>query len=280
MIIRSEQWREIPVLHIVEQSKEAERIPVVLFFHGFTSAKEHNLHYAYNLAKQGIRVILPEAKLHGDRSESLDEFQLALNFWEIVLNSIKEADMLYEELHRKGLADDSTPIGMAGTSMGGITTFGCLASYDWIDAASVMMGSPAFTRLAKGQIAYAERGGRKIPVSAEEREKLFTALDQVDLSKNARRLHQRPLFMWHGEQDTMVPFEITKDFYEEIQQDYEDHPERLKWMPDENAGHTVSRKGMLASVDWLAQHLLARQYVGKIESSHIREEHSDERRRN
>jgi len=258
MIIRSEKWQEIPVLHIVEESKETEHIPVVLFFHGFTSAKEHNLHYAYNLAKQGVRVILPEAKLHGERSESLNEFQLALNFWDIVLTSIKEADVIHDELFRKELVDEETRIGMGGTSMGGITTFGCLSSYDWIDAASVMMGSPAITRLAKGQISHAERDGRELPVSQKEREQLFAALDQIDLSQNPRRLHQRPLFMWHGEQDTMVPFELTKEFHEEIQENYENHPELLKWMPDEHAGHSVSRSGMLAAVNWLAEHLHAR----------------------
>lgn len=258
MIIHSEKWQGIPVLHIVEESKETERIPVVLFFHGFTSAKEHNLHYAYNLAKQGVRVILPEAKLHGERAESLDEFQLALSFWEIVLTSIKEADILHDELFRKDLIDEDTLVGMGGTSMGGIVTFGCLASYDWVDAASVMMGSPAFTRLAKGQISYAERGNKELPVTEQQRQQLFTALDQVDLSQNPGRLHQRPLFIWHGEQDSMVPFEFTKEFYEEIKEDYENHPELLKWMPDENAGHAVSRPGMLASVEWLAQHLRAR----------------------
>ncbi|WP_342537082.1 prolyl oligopeptidase family serine peptidase [Sporosarcina sp. FSL K6-3508] len=258
MIIRSEQWQHIPVLHIVEQSKDQEHIPTVIFFHGFMSAKEHNLHYAYNLAKQGIRVILPDAKLHGARSESTDEFQLQMRFWEIVLTSIKEADVIRQELKARDLVEDSTSIGVGGTSMGGITTFGCLASYDWIDAASVMMGSPAFTRLAKGQIAYAERAGKELPVTPAEREQLFAALEQVDLSKNPNRLNRRPIFMWHGEQDTLVPFELTNEFYSEIQQDYKDHPERLGWMPEEESGHAVSRPGMLASVDWLAQHLIAR----------------------
>lgn len=258
MIIRTEKWQGIPLLHVVDETKETEHLPVVLFFHGFTSAKEHNLHYAYNLAKQGIRVILPEAKLHGERSQSLDEFRLAINFWDIVLTSIKEADILHDELYNKDLIDDDTLIGMNGTSMGGITTFGCLANYDWVDAASVMMGSPAFTRLAKGQISHAESGGRELPVSEEQRQQLFAALDQVDLSQNPGRLHERPLFIWHGEQDTMVPFAFTKEFYENIREDYERHPELLKFMPDENAGHAVSRPGMLASVDWLAQHLHAR----------------------
>ncbi|WP_233204508.1 prolyl oligopeptidase family serine peptidase [Sporosarcina sp. P17b] len=181
-----------------------------------------------------------------------------MNFWDIVLTSIKEADVIHDELFRKELVDEETRIGMGGTSMGGITTFGCLSSYDWIDAASVMMGSPAITRLAKGQISHAERDGRELPVSQKEREQLFAALDQIDLSQNPRRLHQRPLFMWHGEQDTMVPFELTKEFHEEIQENYENHPELLKWMPDEHAGHSVSRSGMLAAVNWLAEHLHAR----------------------
>lgn len=258
MIIRSEQWQQIPVLHVVAQSKETEQIPVVLFFHGFTSAKEHNLHYAYNLAKQGIRVILPEARLHGERSEALDDFHMQLSFWEIVLTSIKEADVLHQELERRKLISAETAVGIAGTSMGGITTFGCLARYDWVDAASVMMGSPAFVRLAKGQIAHAERGGRTLPVSEEERERLFQALAQVDLSQQPAKLDRRPLFMWHGEQDTVVPFAFTQQFYEEALKDYPEHEGRLKWMPDEEAGHAVTRPGMLAAVDWLAQHLNAR----------------------
>ncbi|AXH98502.1 esterase [Sporosarcina sp. PTS2304] len=258
MIIRTEQWQHIPLLHVVEESKEHEHIPVVFFYHGFTSAKEHNLHYAYNLAKQGIRVILPEAMLHGDRAESLDDFHLALRFWEIVLASIQEASVLYEQLRERNLADDHTKIGMGGTSMGGITTFGCLASYDWIDAASVMMGSPAFVRVATGQIAYAERGGRELPILQAERDQLFAALDRVDLSKNPAKLHQRPLFMWHGEQDTVVPFEFTEEFHTMIQPQYKECPEHLYWMPDEEAGHAVSRPGMLGAVDWLAQHLNAR----------------------
>lgn len=258
MIIRTEQWQGIPVLHIVERAKEREFIPVVLFFHGFTSAKEHNLHYAYHLAKQGIRVILPDANLHGERSASLSDFQLTLRFWEIVLTSIEEAGVLYAELKGRNLMDEQTKIGMGGTSMGGITTFGCLATYDWIDAASVMMGSPAFVRLAIGQIAHAERGGRELPVTQAERQRLFDALERLDLSKQPSKLKQRPLFMWHGEQDTVVPFEFTKLFYEELQTHYEEYPEHLRWMPNEEAGHAVSRDGMLASVDWLAEYLIAR----------------------
>ena len=90
VIVKEEQWSNIPLLHIVEEQYANMEVPVVIFLHGFTSAKEHNLHYAYNLAKKGIRVLLPDAHLHGVRDENLDEVQLGLRFWEIVLTSIEE----------------------------------------------------------------------------------------------------------------------------------------------------------------------------------------------
>ena len=64
-------------------------------------------------------------------------------------------------------------IGVGGTSMGGITTLGCLKIYDWIDTAAVMMGAPGFVELAKAQIRQFERDGFKLPVTEEEREQLF-----------------------------------------------------------------------------------------------------------
>lgn len=254
MIISTERWAGIPLLHIVRKEEQHTPIPTVIFLHGFTSAKEHNLHYAYNLAQQGIRVILPDALLHGERAENLEDYELRLRFWEIVLNSIREVDLLRYELRKREL-DQGQPIGIGGTSMGGITSFGCLASYEWISAASIMMGSPAFTKLAAGQISYAERGGVKLPITDEEREELFQMLERVDLSKAPEKLNERPLFLWHGEQDSVVPFELTEKFTEDIRPAYAKVPERLKWVPDEEAGHAVTRQGMLQSVHWLAEHL-------------------------
>ena len=53
LIVTEELWGNIPLLHIVEEEFEDKQVPVVIFLHGFMSAKEHNLHYAYNMAKKG-----------------------------------------------------------------------------------------------------------------------------------------------------------------------------------------------------------------------------------
>lgn len=253
MMLMEETWGNIPLLHIVEKDAfDDQKVPVVIFLHGFTSAKEHNLHYAYNMAKKGLRVLLPDAKFHGARSEQLTEEQLYPHFWDIVLQSIEEVQYLRDELLNR---DMKGKVGLGGTSMGGITTLGCLTVYQWIDTASVMMGAPSFVELAKGQIRQFERKGLELPMSEQDRNKMLDRLRMFDLTKNPSTLNERPLFFWHGKHDTIVPYEPTYQFYESIQKDYLHRPEYLTFTSDENAGHAVSRKGMLQATEWLARHL-------------------------
>src|SRR5699024_301767 len=61
----------IPVLMVVDKSKTDRALPVVTYFHGFTSAKEHNLPFAYLMAHEGYRVVMPDSLFHGDREENI-----------------------------------------------------------------------------------------------------------------------------------------------------------------------------------------------------------------
>lgn len=254
MIVREEQWRHIPVLHIVKEAYKDEKLPVVVFFHGFKSAKEHNLHYAYNLAQKGIRVILPDAHLHGKRTENLDEIELSIRFWEIVLTNIEELQFIYEELQSRHLLE-GTKLGVGGTSMGGITTFGALKMYDWIDVASIMMGAPNFVELATNQLLELEEQGFEVPVSETERAQLFEQLSYFDITKHPETLNRRPVFMWHGKKDIVVPFQPTYAFYEAQQSQYAQATENFHFMVDKRGGHEVNRTAMLSAVNWFASHL-------------------------
>lgn len=254
MIIKEEQWGIIPILHIVEDEFKNQDVPVVIFHHGFTSAKEHNLHYAYNLAKQGVRVLLPDAHLHGARDESLDEVQIALRFWEIVMTSIEELAYIRQELNSRGLVK-TAKIGVGGTSMGGIVSLGSLTIYEWVDATIVMMGAPGFVELAKAQIENFEQAGYKLPVTDVEKEQLFEGLATLDLTKQSASLKQRPVYFWHGKNDPTVPYKPTYKFYESVKPDYADVPDRLVFVTDKQAAHAVTREGMLEAVNWLASNL-------------------------
>lgn len=255
MIVENERWGNIPLLHVYKEENGNQPVPIVIFLHGFTSAKEHNLHYAYQLAEKGLRVVLPDAHLHGERDESLDEVQLALRFWETVLTSIEEVNVLHNELKRRGLMGEDTKIGLAGTSMGGIETLGCLNVYPWIDSAAVMMGSPNYVYLAESQMAQFEAGGFKLPITDLERKQMLETLSNFDITLNPESLNGRPVFFWHGVQDTTVPYESTFNFFNLMKERYAHDPERFQFMTDKKAGHAVSRKGMLTSMEFLAHYL-------------------------
>lgn len=255
MIVEKEMWNEIPLLHVYKEEYKNEQTPVVIFLHGFTSAKEHNLHYAYQLAEKGLRILLPDAHLHGERHTSLDEVQLSLRFWEVVLTSIEDVKYIREELVNRHLISNETKIALAGTSMGGIETLGCLKVYPWIDVAAVLMGSPSYVQLAKAQMAQYESRGFKLPVTKEERKHLLDTLNYFDLSKDPTALNSRPVFFWHGEQDTVVPYEPTYNFYDAVKKSYAKHPERFQFQSDKMAGHAVTRQGLLNATDFIADYL-------------------------
>jgi uncharacterized protein len=251
--IKQEKWKGIPILHAAPEETFHEKLPTIIFFHGFTSAKEHNLHYAYQLAQKGIRVLLPDAMLHGEREEALDEVQLSLRFWEIVLTSIEEMTYIIDEAEGRQLIQGE--IGIAGTSMGGITALGAMVANPQIQTAAIMMGSANYVQLAEAQMHQFESRGFKLPLTAEERERMLSTLSRFDGSKNREAFHKRPLFFWHGEQDQVVPFEPTFKLYQALKEDYADVPERLRFMKERETGHAVSRKGMLAAVEWLNLHM-------------------------
>jgi dienelactone hydrolase len=251
MIVTTEAWGNIPLLHIYKEDTKKDA-SIVIFLHGFESGKEHNLHYAYQLVQQGCRVILPDAHLHGERDEKLDDVEISLRFWEIVLTSIEEVGHIKHELEKRGYFNGQK-IGIGGTSMGGITTLGCLTAYPWIDAAAIMMGTPGYVELAKAQIASVEQKGFKVPLNAEEKKNMFDTLSNFDASIHSDNLIGTPLFFWHGEKDPVVPYEPTAQFIATLRKQYD--KQNIVLMNEKSAGHAVSRKGMLTSMQWLANSL-------------------------
>ncbi|MBM7579768.1 esterase [Jeotgalibacillus terrae] len=241
----------IPCLHIVSQ--QSDQSSVIFFFHGFMSAKEHNLHYAYLLAEKGFDVVLPDAAYHGERSDGSDETVMSTRFWQIVVRSIEEFGAMKEALSDEGYAEH-TLIGAAGTSMGGITTLGALKRYEWIHTAASLMGSPAYVAFAKAQIQHFEKNGFKLPMSEEEVNDQLKVLEAYDLSLHPEKLNNRPLMFWHGKADTVVPYEPTYAFFKAIHQLY-DKKDHLRFISEETEGHKVTRKGLLETVKWFDHHM-------------------------
>jgi uncharacterized protein len=254
ILVEKKRIQDIPVLHIAKQSQFSDRMPLIVFLHGFTSTKERNMHYAYLYAEKGFRVIMPEAKYHGTRSDGLSETELGFRFWEIVITSIEELSSIRTELVDEGLVDPSR-IGVAGTSMGGITTLGAMAKYDWIKAGVSLMGNPSFEQFALWQLNEMEKRNVNINLSKEEISELLNQLKQYDLSQQPEKLNKRPLLFWHGRMDPVVPYESAYHFYEQTRKNYVGTKGMLEFITDEHAGHNVSNAGVEASAEWFAKHI-------------------------
>ncbi|MFB4162790.1 prolyl oligopeptidase family serine peptidase [Alteribacillus sp. JSM 102045] len=250
--IREEAFADIPALHIFKEEHEQKPLPTFLFWHGFSSGKEHNLHVAYRLAKKGIRVILPEAVHHGERDQGLTEKQRMLEFWSIVLQSLKETGSIKKDLDEKKLIKDNR-LFMGGTSMGGILTCGALTVYPWIKGAVVLMGNPSWEVFARKQMTMLEQQG-SLPLSEEDAEKQVQKLIDYDLSQKEQALGERPLFFWHGRDDEVVPYHESYSFYEKMKEKRKEDSS-LVYHLDPSAGHKVSRNGMIAMADWVEDYI-------------------------
>ena len=249
MIVQKEQWEGIPLLHVYKEEMKKDA-PIVVFLHGFMSAKEHNLHYAYNLVEKGVRVILPDAFMHGERSENLPESQMNLIFWRIVIKFVEEVATIRKVLRERGF---NGKIGVMGTSMGGITTAGCLKKYDWIEAAGVLMGTVSYTEMAQFQLKQMEEQGTNVSMTEQQKQAIMDALKEYDVKKSPAIFERVPVIFWHGQKDPVVPFQMTYPFYELLVR--EGKANNVQYIMDEKAGHAVSRDGVLAVTAWIAQHL-------------------------
>jgi hypothetical protein len=250
--IFEQQLNGVPVLHVVEAAKEKDALPTVIYFHGFTSAKEHNLPLAYLLAEKGFRVILPDSQYHGAREVDISSEKKQVSFWNIVMNNVEELEGIKKELDEKKLIMEDR-VGIAGTSMGGITTSAALTRYPWVKAAAILMGSPKITTYAKTLVDSIRKTGN-LPVTDEMIEELYEQLEQYDLSLHPGKLDNRPLFFWHGENDPVVPFDHSYTFYEEVSKLYKSK-ENLHFTKEANQGHKVSRDAILKTMHWFEKHL-------------------------
>ncbi|KUP09062.1 esterase [Bacillus coahuilensis m2-6] len=248
--IERNKWGQVPFLEVVDFSLRNEAAPFVIFIHGFTSAKEHNLPYAYYLAEKGYRVLLPDTLYHGERQIGLSEIQLGFRFWEIVIQTIKELEILKKSIMNEKRTER---IGIAGTSMGGIVTLGALTQYSWIKAAVSLMGSPAPVEFAEKQVEWVKEND-SLPLDDKDVSDLLSTLRTFDLSLQPELLNNRPLMLWHGKKDQVVPFQPTYNFYATIYPTY-DQKEHIYFMVDEEGEHKVPRPAILKTVEWFCRHI-------------------------
>ncbi|MGY4689497.1 alpha/beta fold hydrolase [Salibacterium sp. K-3] len=241
----------VPCLHLYDSRQLNKPLPVLLYWHGFSSAKDHCLHIAYHMAGKGIRVILPDALYHGVREKGLTEKDLLLAFWSIVLQGLQETQDIYENLKEKELLKDGR-IFLGGTSMGGIITCGALAAFPWLQGGAVVMGTPAWAAYARRQAALLKEQNM-IEWSDQKIEQEISRLHAYDVSRQPELLGDRPIFFWHGKEDAVISWRDSYALYETLKHGNNQCTPAFEL--DERAGHKLSRSGMLTLTKWTAHHI-------------------------
>lgn len=243
----------IPFLTIVKTDKKDAALPTVIYYHGFNGEKESNLTLAYKMVERGLRVILPESIYHGERRQNASAEEIDMAFWQIVLQNVAELEKIKAYLDAEGLILDGQ-IGIGGTSMGGITTYAALRKYDWIKTAVVLMGTPYMIKYANLIIDRFEKN-HQTTLDKKTVDETLAALESFDITKDLASLNNRPLFLWHGAKDAIIPVQQSRDFYQAVENLY-DNPEDIYYLEEKDRIHNISKRSMDESAAWFEKHLV------------------------
>lgn len=234
----------IPLLEVVQDNLKNEKLPLIIYYHGWQSQKELTLTQGRYLAREGFRVILPDAFNHGKRKNPMTDIP-SLTFWQSIHTNLFEFGYIVHTLQKLGLADDR--VGVGGVSMGGMTTAALLTHHPEIKAAACVMGTPKLVAYRERIFKHASQMDRFFPADYDH---LLKWIPEYDLSLNIDKLAGRPLLIWHGTQDMVVPYTHVMEFMEENKQ--------LKniLFIDEDEKHLVRPQTMEKITDFFAEQML------------------------
>ncbi|CNI04141.1 esterase [Yersinia aldovae] len=238
----------IEVIHAAPAGQRQQPLPTIFFYHGYTSSKEVYSYFAYAFAQAGFRTIAPDADRHGARFDG-NETERRSHFWEILKSNIDELPALKQHYQQAGLIDGER-IGVAGASMGGMTTLGALARYSWVRAAADFMGSGYFTSLAHSLFPPLEAG---VSISATEFARRLAPLADYDLTHQLGAVAGRPLLVWHGEADDVVPAVESARLVAALRASGRDND--LTYITEAGIGHKITPSALKAGVTFFTKHL-------------------------
>ncbi|HGK4673701.1 TPA: esterase [Kluyvera georgiana] len=181
------------ILHAYPKGCAEKALPTILFYHGFTSSNVVYSYFAVALAQAGFRVVMPNAAEHGERFNG-DSAGRLQRFWQILLQNFNEFSPLRDGLLTSGLVSEGR-LAVAGASMGGMTALGLMAQHPELKCVASLMGSGYFTSLAT----------TLFPAPEAQQARLQPLLAKWEVGHQLAALADRPLLLWHGEEDDVVP---------------------------------------------------------------------------
>lgn len=246
--LETRQLGDHDILHAFPAGKGGQPLPVVVFYHGFTSSRLVYSYFAVALAQAGFRVVMPDAPDHGGRFDGDEQARLS-RFWQILHGSMAEFAALRDALYQSGLVADNR-LAVAGASMGGMTALGIMTRHPEVKCVASLMGSGYFTSLARTLFP-------PLVVKTTEQQRQFDAimapLGDWEVAPALARVADRPLLLWHGEADDVVPAAETFRLQQALQREGLD--KRLTCLWEAGVRHRITPTALDATVGFFRQHL-------------------------
>lgn len=246
--LTTERFAGIECLHAAPAGQRQQRLPTIVFYHGFTSSKDVYAYFAVALAQAGFRTLMPDADMHGARYNG-DADTRFHHFWDILKQNIDEFPLLEKALRTDDLIAGER-LAVAGASMGGMTALGLMARYPHIHSAACMMGSGYFMQLSHTLFP-------PVTVTSEAQQAQFTKrmapLVDYDPSARLKNLANRPLLLWHGDADEVVPFAETQRLERALREQGLDA--HLISLTEQHIGHKITPSGLTALVSFFKRRL-------------------------
>ena len=236
------QFGDLESVHAVPAGKLSQPLPVVIFYHGFTSSKLVYSYFAVALAQAGFRVVMPDAPDHGARFTGDEQARLG-QFWPILHGNLTEFAALRDGLYQAGLVADER-LAVAGASMGGMTALGIMARHPEVKCVASLMGSGYFTSLAPTLFP---------PQPSASFAEMVSPLADWEITTRLPRLADRPLLLWHGEEDDVVPAAETFRLQQALR--HEGLDKNLTCLWEAGVKHRITPTALDATVAFFRQHL-------------------------
>src|SRR5690554_148979 len=223
---------------------QMDSYPTVVFYHGWSSRKEHQEFRGSVIASLGYQVIIPDAIHHGDRGDL--DYAASENsgfFWRVVLTNLDEWSKIRAYAVEK-LQADPDRIAVSGHSMGGFTSAGIFTENPDIRTCVILNGS--FNWLGSN-----EEFKKRLNVHmTREFQELEQEVEKRNPAGNMDKLLDRPILILHGEVDSMVEISPQRDFYERLRELHRSEGD-LKMISYKNLDHFVTTNMLEEMGNWL-----------------------------
>ncbi len=256
ILCQSETVQDIPVLQVAEADHFYEPLPTVLIQHDVRGRKDWELRYGYPLAQAGFRAVLIDAPGHGERglpALSFDQMML-YSFWEMVQQTVVDLDTVRAELAGRGLLLPER-LGILGISMGALVGFGALTQYPWVRALVSLMGTPDWIGFIEWTQQQWALRGEEFPLSAAQVAEQVQSLRSVNPIDWSERFAGKPILMWHGLADRVVPVEGHRHLLHKLQPAYSNQADALQLIEVPGQGHSPTPVCTDLSIAWFRHYL-------------------------